>query len=488
MKRRDFIANTGVAAAGLALSPGLLRASDKRPNILMIMVDQMRHPMWTPEGITPNIDRLAARGMTFNSSFVSAVPCSPSRACLLTGTYTTQNKMLSNCDFVDGDIQPSLSPRIPTMGHIFRDAGYRTPYRGKWHLTRRKDMNKKDKLIDYGFEGWRSPDAPFGGPPFWGYVFDQYYATQAAVWLKDKNNHKQPWFLTCSLVNPHDVGAWPRYYPASRLKRIRSKSTPPNWDDDLEGKPACHREFQRSMERIAGRIDLDDPDQWRRYLDHYIRCVEDVDENIGDVLDALEKSGQKDNTIVVFTSDHGEMAGSHKLRNKGCFAYEENMRVPLIVAAPGVTPAGSTSDAFVNNVDILPTLAAMAGIGDRVSYSAGVDFSGVLANPDDEGKRKDIVFHNDWEIVYKVNKGKAGARSFYKNPSHIRCIRDREWKYAFYFSPANDDVEHELYNLKNDPLEMKNLADDPGYIDKRKELHEKLFEQERIFIKEYKVQ
>jgi len=371
------------------------------------------------------------------------------------------------------------------MGHIFRKAGYRTPYRGKWHLTRYKDQNRKDKLIDYGFEGWKSPDAPFGGPPYCGDVLDPIYSSQACRWLRNKDNHKDPWFMVCSLVNPHDIGAFPRYYPHRKLKSIKIDSPPPNWTDDLSGKPRAHKEFQERMQKMSGYIDVDNPDHWRRYMDYYVRCLEDVDENIGDVLDALEKSGQRDNTLVIFTADHGEMAGSHKLRNKGCFVYEENMRIPLIFSMPGVVPAGATSDALVSNVDIFPTLTAMFGIS-GLPYMAGRDFSRVFGDTGMNGSREEIIFHNDWEIVFKVNKGAPG-QALYSSPAHIRCIRDREWKYAYYFAPGRDEVEHELYNIKDDPLEMKNLANDAGYISRRKELFDRLMEQERQFDNDFEI-
>ena len=482
MKRRDFIKDSSLAAAGMTLGSRTSFASSDRPNVLFILVDQMRTPRWTPLLETPNIDRIAREGVSFDNHFVSASPCSPSRACLLTGTYTTQNEMYLNCDFTNGDAQPSLDPSIPTIGHVFAAAGYSTPYRGKWHLTHRKDRNRLDPLLDYGFTGFKPPDALFGGPPYNGALQDPFYASQTVRWLRNPDNHTRPWFLVCSLVNPHDICSFPRYYPQWKLKSIKTESTPPNWNDDLENKPGCQREYSNLYNKLAGNMPDSDPDIWRRYLDYYVHCCEDVDDNIGRVLDALEKSGRRDRTIVVFTSDHGDMGGSHRLRAKGCFAYDEEMRTPLIISAPQLLPSGIRTGSFASNIDIMPTLMNLAGINTSPVYLPGVDLRPVLHDPENTSVREEIIFHQDSEL--KTGLGEKQDKNF-KHPAHIRCLRDREWKYSFYFSPKNDLVEHELYNLKEDPLEMHNLALDPGYIKRRVEMYERLMERESALARDY---
>jgi len=475
MKRREFIKTSALAGAGMALGSRLLRASEKRPNILLIEVDQMRYPRWTRIGFPANMDRLAKQGVSFTKHFTSAVPCSPSRACLFTGTYTTQNKMFTNCDFVEGRLQPSLSPKIPNLGHIFRNAGYRTPYRGKWHLTRKSDRNPKDALIDYGWEGWKPPEAPFGGPPYNGQLMDPVYAGQAIDWLLNPDNHKQPWFLVCNLVNPHDICAFPRYYPHEKFEPIKTKEPAPNWTDDLSTKPRCQLEYQIRYRKVGGPMDVNSADAWRRYLDYYVECEEMVDKDIGRVLDALEKSGQKDNTIIVFTSDHGEMAGSHKLRTKGNFAYEEVMNVPLIFVWPGKIEPGVSTEALASNVDVMPTLVSLTGIRNP-NYMAGKDLSPVLKDPL-ASVQEQILYHTDWEFEVAINRSAEDVSAF-ENPARVRAIRDRDWKYAYYFSPKNGETDHELYNLKDDPLELTNLARDPGYQKKVKEMRDRLMEQE----------
>ncbi len=488
MKRREFIKGSALAATGLGLglAPGSASAEGDRPNVLVILVDQWRNPKWTPLLSTPNIDLLSSRGVTFNNHFVSASPCSPSRACLVTGTYTTQNQMYTNCDFVEGDLQPSLDPRIPTFGHVFGKAGYRTPYRGKWHLTRRSDRDRKDPLSNYGFTGWKAPDAMFGGPPYCGALQDPSYTRQATSWILDPDNRKEPWFMVCSLVNPHDICAFPRYYPQRKLREIKTDAPPPNWTDDLSGKPGCQREYQKIYNSVGGPMDYSSGDAWRRYLDYYMFCVEDADANIGRVLDALDKSGQRDNTVVVFTADHGEMAGSHRLRTKGCFAYEEEINVPLIISAPTRIPEGVTTDALASNVDVMPTLVSMTGITGVSHYMPGKDLSPVLMDPEGGAVQDHVVFHQDWEVQFTIGK-KPGEPGNFENPAHIRCVRDHEWKYSYYFKPSDDSADYELYNLKDDPLEMTNLANDAGYAARRNELHNRLMERERELERDFEI-
>lgn len=481
MQRRDFLKTTAAATVAAGLSRPAAAAD--RPNILLIEVDQMRFPRWTMPGITPNIDRLLASGVNFRHHYTSAVPCSPSRACLFTGTYTTQNQMLTNCDFVEGKIQPSLDPKIPTLGHVFKASGYQTPYRGKWHLCRGKDRNKQDPLIDYGFEGWKPPDAPFGGPPWNGALMDPVYAKQAADFMFSDDAKKGPWFLTCNLINPHDICAFPRWYPHEKLTPIKTPAPPGNYTDDLSGKPSCQAAYVKVWAGVSGKVDVNSGDFWRRYLDYYAKCLTDVDENVGKVMAALEKSGHANNTIVVFTSDHGEMAGSHKLRTKGCFAYEEVMNVPLGIAWPGrIKPA--VSESLVSNVDVFPTLASLAGIG-GLPYLAGRDLSPVLADPD-ASVQDYVLYHTDWEAQATIGKQNTPGQALYPEPWHVRTIREKDWKFSYYFAPGRDDREYEMYDLRNDPLEMKNLANDPGYAARRKELADRLDAREEQLLREWK--
>jgi len=249
-------------------------------------------------------------------------------------------------------------------------------------------------------------------------------------------------------------------------------------------KPGCQREFQRIYDKLAGRMDLSSQEEWRRYLDYYIHCCQDVDANVGRVLDALARSGQRDNTIVVFTSDHGDMGGSHRLRAKGCFAYEEIMNVPLIISAGRRFGSGVETHALASNVDIFPTLASLAGIEHGRTHLPGRDLTAVLRDPDSAEVRDHVLFHSDSEIHTPSDLYKDSPDNF-THPARIRCIRDKDWKYAYYFDPGGDAVEEELYWLRDDPLEMKNLAQDPGYRQKKKVLHLRLMEEENLLSRNF---
>lgn len=483
MDRRDFIKNAAVVTA-LGATPQFAGAAKRPPNLLLVLADGMRANCWTPHLSTPNLDRLASAGVSFTDHFVSATPCSPSRACLFTGTYTTQNGMYLNCDFTEGDRQPSFDTRLTTIGHMFQKNGYSTPYRGKWHLSRGSDRRgKKDKLGAYGFTGWKPPDSLFGGPPYSGAVQDPIYTRQAVEWLQDPDNHKRPWFLTLSLVNPHDVASFPRFYPQRKLRPIITEELPKNWNDDLSEKPGAQKEYRELYAKLGGKIAPDDVDTWRRLLDYYVFCMEDVDANLGRVLLALEQSGESDNTIVVFTSDHGEMAGSHGLRGKDTFVYEEKMKVPLIMSAPGLLPRGMATNAMSSNVDVMPTLLSLAGINSGLPYMAGHDLTPVIKESA-ASVRDEVILHHDSEIRTPTTIGDK-AQSNFKHPTHIRCIRDRKYKYAYYFRPETTEREYELYNLQEDPLEMTNLANDPGYAGRKRQMHDRLIERERELESEF---
>ncbi len=473
-------------AAGMVAGMGHARIPESRPNVLFIIVDQMRRPMWTPEDITPNFDRLAASGVSFTSAYCSAVMCSPSRACIMTGTQTTQNRMFLNCDRYTRGTQPDLDPKIPTLGQIFARAGYRTLYRGKWHLTH--EQGRTDGIDNYGFEGWTWLDGLTGrrtdcgeingGGPRCGEENDPIFARQAADWLHGQAGRTEPWLLVCSLVNPHDICQYPGNYPAFRKLPVEIDSPPPNWNDDLSTKPKAHARWQFYCDLIYGRVKRTSELAWRKYLDFYVWCLRDMDRNLGTVLDALDASGHRENTLVVFTSDHGEMGGSHGLRYKGYFAYEEEINVPLVFSWPGRIGAGLTTRALASGVDLLPTLTSLAGIHNP-GYTAGVDLTPALKDPAGAAVRDHVIFHEDVNYL-------GGLEII---PTNIRAIRDSEWKYVYYFNPARADiVDYEIYNLKDDPLEMVNLARDPARGSKRGEMHDRMMEQERKFEKEFEFQ
>ncbi|RJL34167.1 sulfatase-like hydrolase/transferase [Bailinhaonella thermotolerans] len=466
-----------------------------RPNILLIVSDQERQRGWIPGGLTlPNRQRLIDSGLEFTRHHTVSSPCSPSRASLFTGRYVPQHGVNENVLFPS---HRELSPDVPTLGHLLRDAGYRTAYLGKWHLSHaeRPDMEA------YGFGDWSGNDRHYMGFAGTGAYFDPIVAERAACWLRDEGaGETRPWFLAVALVNPHDIHWYPIDQPdyqeanAEELATVRGilpvwheggdpvppyvreydevfDALPANFDDDLWTKPAVQRQWIREQNSFwFGRIDPADERGWLRQLDYYWRLHQDGDVNLGLVLDALEASGRAADTVVIFTSDHGDMCGSHGLRSKGPFVYDEIMRIPLYVRVPGVTAGGSRTDALSSSVDVARTICALAGAAQ--DSCAGVDLTPVLRDPSAR-VREHVLFAHDMAYY-----GSCLTLRY-----AVRGIFDGRHKYARYYGvgggtdqfgrpskgpklfgadAAAEDCDHELYDTWEDPHELVNLAMDRG--------------------------
>jgi arylsulfatase len=491
---------------------GVVNADQRRPNILLVVSDQERARGWIPDGmVLPHRQRLIDEGLEFTRFYAHASPCSPSRASLFTGWYVPQHGVVEN---VIWETHRELDPAIPTLGHLLRGAGYRTAYLGKWHLA----LTNKPDMEAYGFSDWDGDDRHFMGWAGTGWHFDPVIAAQAADWLGQHagngaagSGSGEPWFLTVALVNPHDVMWFPidqssyqdahddevhlarQLLESSRWKDDETlpafperydevfDALPANFDDDLHTKPAVQRQWLWEQQHfLYGYLDPSDTGAWLRHLDYYWKLHQGADESLGVVLDALDASGAADDTIVIFTSDHGDMCGSHGLRSKGPFVYEEIMRIPLYVRVPGMTEAGTATEALATHVDLARTIAELAGVSEEHTAGLpGVDLSPVMASPAAPG-RDHVLFAQDtgW---YERCMGLRYA---------IRGIFDGRFKYARYYGvgggtdhlgrpsrtpklfdvdAAFEDHDHELYDLQEDPHELVNLAMDRG---RRAELRE----------------
>jgi arylsulfatase len=346
-----------------------------------------------------------------------------------------------------------------------------------------------------------------------GVAFDPLIAESAAAWLRANaaapSSDGRPWFLTVALVNPHDVMWFPIDQPAWRalhpsaladaralLEMSRWKddetlpayeieypevvgSLPDNFSDDLHTKPDAHRAWRWSQQHgIWGYIDPSDKAAWLRHLDYYVELHRRADESLGVVLGALEESGAWDDTAIIFTSDHGDMCGSHGLRSKGPFVYDEIMHVPFYMRVPGVTGGGTRSDALSSHVDIAKTVCALAGVAPDVGMQ-GVDVLGE--------SRDEVLFAHDsahttvvqqtryairglfdgrykYARYYGVGGGKPGDDPFYKRPTQ-----------KLYDVGADfDDQDHELYDKQEDPHELVNLAHDPARRAQVRALYQRL--------------
>jgi arylsulfatase len=476
-----------------------------RPNILLVVSDQERQRDWLPASVRlPHRDRLRAEGLEFTRYHTHSSPCSPSRASLITGRYLPQHGVPDNVIMPE---HRELDPAIPTVGSVLRAAGYRSSYIGKWHLSQAAQPN----LELYGYSDWEGNDRHFMGWAGTGVHFDPIIASNAAHWLRTTGARPgQPWFLTVALVNPHDVMWFPIDQPwyAERhpdqvafVRKVLSGAAwkegetlppyersypeifdalPANFDDDLHAKPEAQRQWRWDQQHgFWGYIDPTDTNAWLRHLDYYAELHRLADQSLGTVLDALDDSGRADDTIVLFTSDHGDMCGSHGLRSKGPFVYDEIMRVPLYVRAPGLVRAGTRTSALASHVDLARTIAALAGA--EAPRFAGVDLSPVLRDPGAR-VRDAVLFALDSAHTENLNRTRYAVRGYF----------DGRWKYARYYGVGGgipgpglrgrpqgsklfdvdcdfDDQDHELYDLSQDPHELVNLATDRG---RRREVRE----------------
>lgn len=488
------------------------------PNILLVVSDQERQRAWLPPGVElPWRDRLRAEGLEFNRYYTHSSPCSPSRASLFTGQYLAQHGVVDNVIMPE---HKELDPSVPTVGSILRDAGYRSSYIGKWHLS----QSATPDMEAYGFADWDGNDRHFMGWAGTGVHFDPIIAANAAAWLRaNAASTSQPWFLTVALVNPHDVMWFPIDQPGYEqrnpddVRRARKilewakwkeddvlpifdtdyeevcDTLPPNFGDDLLDKPEAQRQWRWDQQHgLWGYIDPGDTKSWLRHLDYYVKLQRLADESLGTVLGALEESGAYDDTIIVFTSDHGDMCGSHGLRSKGPFVYEEIMHVPCYVKVPGVTEGGTRTDALATHVDLASTICALGGV-DPASQPTlrGVDLGPVLADPSST-VRDHVLFAHDTAHTDEINHTRYAIRGFF----------DGQTKYARYYGVGGGkpgtglwgkdpgrklydvdadfaDQEHEWYDLGDDPHELVNLAADHGRRSELRENFERLVEYER---------
>jgi arylsulfatase A-like enzyme len=455
------------------------------PNILVIMVDQLRTPQWFSAGPTaaalmPNLARLRKGGVSFAGHYTASNDCTPARAALLTGLHTHQ----TGCMITGGS---TLDPGFPTWGTMLREQGYRTHWYGKWHLTHGDNLwdphQDAGALEPYGFAGgtYPSPD----GAPGQGWRVDPHIVTQFERWFERAGSGgtgKKPWCTTVSFVNPHDVAWW--YHWSERFAAEAQPPSvvgelPPNFETPEEmiarGKPRLQRSLQDTAQASFGTVPYTGPEleqTWLPFLDLYLKLLGEVDNHIGAVLNAL--SSRPDiaaNTVILFTSDHGEYGASHGLRGKGGGAYEEAIRVPLIVRdlreqitrAPAHARTGLTS-----SVDVAPLLldisTGSSSWRNDSHYShiaSRHDLAGMLSDPAAPGRP--YVLHATDEIVTEFAVEPYAANA----PLHVVALRTSRAKYASYsdftpgtIKPLTAGRETELYDYSTPQgrLELRNDA------------------------------
>lgn len=541
--RRDFMSGLATAAAAslvpgsseasakaAAGSSGALKAAGSGPyNFLFILTDQERYfrPGELPRDYQlPAHERLARRGVVFENHRINSCVCTSSRSVLYTGRHIQHTKMFDNTNF---PWISSMSTDLPTVGHLLRDAGYYTAYKGKWHLTKEfetvNELGSPTKIFTKEMEAYGFSDYVGVGDIIahdrGGYLHDQITAAMGVSWLrgkgKDLSAQGKPWFLAVNLVNPHDIMFLntDRRGEVSQAKdllgRIRVEPADPlyakQWQFDLPatfrqplnapGRPAAHADYIRSHDGLVGRIAEEDEWRWRRRHNYYLNCLRDADRSMLTLLDELDVLGLASNTIVVFTADHGDLDGAHRLHGKGATSYREQNQVPLIVVHPAYA-GGKRCRAVTTHLDIVPTLVNLSG-ADAARKAAltrdlpGKDFSPLLAAPEKAGadavRSGALYVYNmfayiDGDFMARAvammaqPDGKARVQAAAKDGSlrpdlgkrgAIRSVFDGRYQFTRYFSPKQhnrpasmesifrmNDVE--LYDLAEDPGEVSNLA------------------------------
>jgi arylsulfatase A-like enzyme len=479
-------APTGLDAltpAGAAARATKRRApSHRRPNILVIIVDQMRYPRWfgaaAPQiGLTPNLARLHGTGVSFSRHYTAGNDCTPARSALLTGLHTHQTGCM-----ITG--VSTLSPAFETWGRLLRDIDYRTYYFGKWHLTkgdrRWNEIDGPPELEAYGFSGGTYPSP--NGAPAQGWHADPMIAEQFVNWYSAQGA-SEPWCTTVSFVNPHDIAWWYRWTELSRHETSAPrviKDLPPNFEtpDQLlaRNKPAVQRSLLQTTDLSFGDVPYSGSDlrsAWLPFLDLYVKLQLAVDLQIGRVLDTLANHpSAASNTIVIFTSDHGEYGASHGLRGKGAGLYEECINVPLIVndfRGKATRAPGITRNQISSSVDVVPMMLTLATGSNSwrkdsayAHLESRADLTALLANPHGDSGRQ-YALHATDEILTEFALEPYSAAA----PLHIVGLMTENAKYGVYSHWRPHTIEAltsgqnlELYDYSTPAgrLEIDNVA------------------------------
>jgi arylsulfatase A-like enzyme len=486
MDRRSFIKKSAAAGAGLvgaqALAPFAAAAkSQRRPNILVIVVDEMRTPQWFPsqaalDTLLPNLARIRSRATSFENHYTAANMCVAARGTMLTGLYGHQTGCMLTKAVADSS---TLSDKFPTWGTMLRQHGYRTTWWGKWHLGPVPDKTEGG-LEPYGFDGGTYPSP--NGNPEQGKEKDPAIADQFIEWIDGVSGHK-PWGTTVSLVNPHDINWWPRFTSADEVTAdadYRFTGSPANVETAaqlLANKPRLQTALEQTIAMASGPVPNEggqfEEASWAENRTMYLIYQQEVDAQIGRVLDALHaRPDLEENTIVVFTADHGEYAGSHGLRAKGGGAYEEAINVPLYVYDPRgqLSNGAGTRTQLTSTVDLAPMLLTIATGSSswrskkRYAHLASrADIAQIAANPAAAG-RPWIAHITDETTVEELSYTYSFAN---EAPHHVAAVRTPSAKYAVY-SPWKEgtievdtsDQDFELYDFSSSGgrLELDNVA------------------------------
>lgn len=550
----------------------------KNPNFLIIMVDELRYPTvyeddaikeWRAKYLKAE-NFLRNNGVEFNNHYIASTACAPGRTSIYTGQYPS----LHGVTQTDGGGDTAFSPDIfwldpntvPTFGDYLRTAGYNTFWKGKWHASHSDisipgthdsfssyddttgipNSEKEEiyldanRLNEYGFDEWVGPE-PHGSNPhnsassssIGASGRDEAYSSQVINLLKKlehkdaaENGKSNPWAIVASFVNPHDItlfGAYTRLLPTFNFEidsSVPHISPAPTAHENLDTKPKVQSSYKEVYPKLMQ--PLRDSETFRKL---YYSLQLKVDQEIQKVLKAIKSSPFYENTIIIFTSDHGDMLGAHGgLFQKWYVAYEEAIHVPFIVHNPKLTPQKKSINILTSHIDILPTILGLANIDSaraikkikkdhtEVHPLVGRDLTPLILGEKFNKGNEPVYFMTDDDPSKTLNPANSLISSFepVTQPSHIETIivklptgenhKLETWKYSRYFdntqfwtNPGTEDIteeqkcsistteddscglcittiktspvsdEIEMYNLSNDPTESKNFAN-PKFV------------------------
>ena len=469
MNRREFLRSSSALVAASAWPRLAYGRQSKRPNIIFLLADQLRYRSCGYAGDarahTPPLDAMAKEGVDFRQTVSHMPVCSAYRASLFTGKYTSSTGMVIN--------ELRLNPNHRCLGHVLTEAGYETGYIGKWHLYADQLGHHNDPRNSFvprgphrlGFDGlWaaynfhhnyygsyyhtESPEKIFYGDD----VFEPDAQTDMALgFISEKGKGDKPFFLMVSYGTPHDP--WVKSNVPQKYYDMFKDVTfemPPNYSDEMDPYGDGWSNVKKSPQQL---------DEWMR---NYYAMTANLDWNVGRIIEAVDRAGLGEDTLIVFSSDHGEMFGGHGRMKKNIF-YEEAARVPFLMRWKGTIPAGSISDACMNTPDIMPTLLGLAGLQRRIPQEVeGMDLSHLA-----RGKTGP-----EPEAAFLMN---TGACAVWEDGHEWRALRDCRYTYAIFRGGGKKNLPRKelLFDNIKDPYQMRDLAADLAYrrtLEKYKEM------------------